>query len=187
MSVVSYMFGTEPPERMNGTLMETDVQAWLDQDDALVATIIRKHGWFIQYVAGGTCETPGCNCAEYATPPFAYTVGLFGLAHPELIILGVPQGTASGVLNTLGKRIRNGEPLMPGQLVEFDEWPHRIIPEEVPNPGEIAFAANRFYQRPDEASVPMLQLSYDDTQGRFPWEEGHLRPDLQPRPGTYTA
>ncbi len=43
--------------------------AWLDQRDARVARIIRKHGQFIQYVDGGRWSVP---------PTFAYTVGLHG-------------------------------------------------------------------------------------------------------------
>ena len=64
---------------------------------------------------------------------------------------------------------------------------NQVIPEEVPNPGEIVFEANRFYQRPNEASVPVLQLTYTDKNGRYPWDEGCLRPELQPRPGTWRA
>jgi hypothetical protein len=114
-------------------------------------------------------------------------VGLFGLGHPELLIFGVDPGTACGVLDDLGERVRGGEPLLPGITIEFDEWPHRIIPEVVPNPGDIVFFANIFYQRPDEASVPVLQLSYDDIEGRFPWEERYMAPEMQPRPGTFRA
>jgi hypothetical protein len=114
-------------------------------------------------------------------------VGLFGLAHPELLIFGVPPETAVGVLNTLGQRIRDGEALLPGRLITFEEWPHRIIPESVPNPGEIVLQSNRFYLRPDEYSVPVLQLSYDDSEGRFPWDEGYGAPEMQPRPGSFQA
>ena len=167
--------------------MEARIQAWSDQYDAAVAGAVRQHGWSIQYVGGGACSAPGCDCSESDGPPFAYTVGLFGLAHPELLIFGVPPETAAGVLNTLGERVRSGEALLPGRLITFDEWPHRIIPEEVPNPGEIVFQSNRFYLRPDEHSVPVLQLSYDDTEGRFPWDEGYAAPKMQPRPGSFQA
>jgi hypothetical protein len=159
----------------------------MDQDDARIAEYVRKYGWAVQYIGGNTCSRPGCNCPQSDEPPFAYTVGLFGMAHPELLILGVDPDTAVGVLDDLGHRIRRGEPLLPGQLVTFDRWPHRIIPEEVPNPGEILFMANTYYRRPSEYSVPALQLSYDDIEGRFPWEEGYAAPHLQPRPGTFTA
>lgn len=169
-------------------MTDTPTQAWLDQEDAHVAETIRRYGWFIQYVGGGSWSMPGCDCGDTDEgPPFAYTVGLFGLGHPELLILGVAAGTAAGVLNTLGERIRAGANLFPGELITFDEWPHRIVAEHVPNPGEIVFSANRHYQRPAEASVPVLQLSYDDAKGRFPWEAGCAAPAMQPRPGNFWA
>lgn len=167
--------------------MDARTQSWLDQEDARLATIIRQHGWFIQYVGGDSCSRPGCECSSSSEPAFAYTVGLFGLAHPELLIFGVPPDIASGVLNSLGTQVRDGEAILPGQLLTFDEWPHRVIPESVPDPGEIVFSANRYYQRPDEFSVPVLQLSYDDLSGKFPWEDGYAHPEMQPRPGTFRA
>ena len=164
-----------------------DTQAWIDQHDANIAAMIRRYGWYIAYVGGGECSCPGCDGGEVEEAPFAYTVGLFGLAHPELLIFGVGSETASGVLNSLGDRIREGDALLPGQLVTLDEWQRRIVPEVVPNPGEIVFDANRFYQRPHEASVAVLQLSYDDDAGRFPWDDGYAVPAMQPRPGTFRA
>jgi hypothetical protein len=166
--------------------MDLQTQAWLDQEDAHTAAMVRRYGWFIQYVLGSPVD-PGHGSDRVDGPPFAYTVGLFGLDHAELLIFGVPEETAAGVLNTLGKRIRAGAVLLPGQPVTFDDWPHRIIPEEVPNPDEIVFAANRFYHLPDGYSVPVLQLSYDDKAGRFPWETGYAAPAMQPRPGTFRA
>jgi hypothetical protein len=164
------------------------ITAWMDQDDAHVSAVIRKHGWFIQYVGGGLCSAPGCDCGdEDDGPPFAYTVGLFGLGHPELLIFGATAGTAAGVLNELSTRIKVGADLFPGQLLTFEQWPHRIVPEVVPNPGDVVLAANRHYQRPSETSVPVLQLSYDDTSGRFPWESDYAAPQMQPRPGTFRA
>ena len=165
-----------------------DTQAWIDQHDAHITKMVREHGWYIAYVGGGSCGRPDCDGEEDSDqPPFAYTVGLFGLAHPELLILGVDPEAASGVLNSLGRGIRADEVLLPGQMLTFEEWQHRIVPELVPNPGEIVFEANRFYQRPSEYSVEVLQLTYDDTEGRFPWEDGYATPELQPRPGTFTA
>ena len=167
--------------------MDSRTQSWIDQDEAWMADTIRRRGWAIQYVGGEECSRPGCDCPAGDEPPFAYTVGLFGLAHPELLIFGVPPAVAAGVLNDLGERVRGGEALLPGQLITFDNWPHRIVPEPVPNPGDIVFSANRFYCRPDEFSVPVLQLSYDDAEGRFPWDDGYAAPEMQPRPGTFTA
>ncbi len=167
--------------------MDGDQQAWLDQQDAHIAATIRRYGWYIAYIGGGFCDCAECGGADTDDPPFAYTVGLFGLAHPELLIFGVEPETAANVLNGLGSEVRAGEPVLAGQMLGFEEWRHRIVPESVPNPGEIVFEANRFYQRPAEHSVPVLQLSYDDTAGRFPWEDDYASPMLQPRPGMFQA
>jgi hypothetical protein len=45
-----------------------------------------------------------------------------------------------------------------------------VVPEEVPNPGEIVLGAYRFYEKRPDESLPVLQLSYPDAAGRFPWE-----------------
>lgn len=165
-----------------------DTQAWIDQENAHMAAMVRRHGWFIQYVGGDRCARPGCDCndLESGNTPFAYTVGMFGLAHPELLIFGVTPDEAVMILNDLGNRVRAGENLLPGCPVTVDRWPRRIIPEVVPNPGQIALAANYFYRRPEEYSVPVLQLSVDDDAGRFPWENGYAGPE-QPRPGSFQA
>jgi len=157
-------------------MTDAQMQAWLDQEDELVAQTSRKHGQFIQYVSGGDEEMP---------PMFGYTVGLFGLGHPELVACSLGTSTTVGVLNHLGARIRAGENLLPGMLLTFEDWTHRVTVETIPNPGEILFAANRHYQRPMEASVPAYQLTYDDLQGRFPWDPGYSNAaHCQPRPGS---
>jgi len=93
--------------------MDAATQAWLDQQDADLAATIRRRGWSIQYIGGDTCSAPGCNCPESDGPPFAYTVGLFGLRHPELLIFGVPPEIALGVLNALGRGIKAGNDHIP--------------------------------------------------------------------------
>lgn len=157
-------------------------QDWLDQKDRHVAETIRRHGCYIQYVTGCTCG----DCDE--PTPFAYTIGLFGLGHPELLVFGTDPHTAAGLLNALFARVGAGSDLTPGEIVTFPDWPHRVLVEECPNPGEIAFSANRHYRRPDAASVPVLQLTWDDRHGRFPWEAGYSVPaGVQPRPGAFRA
>ena len=170
-----------------GKEMDARTSAWLDQEDARITAIIRRSGWAITYVGGDTCSYPGCGCPPGDGPPFAYTTGLFGLGHPELLVFGVDPHTASHLLNELGSRVKSGDHLVDGVEIEFEDWPHKVIPEVVPNPGQIVFEANRFYKRPKKASVPVLQLTYDDLEGRYPWENGYSDPDLQPRPGTFQA
>jgi hypothetical protein len=158
---------------------DAQIQAWLDQEDTMVAQTIRKHGLFIAGVTGERDDWP---------PSFAYTVGLFGLGHPELVVLSMEADSACGLLNELGDRIRSGDNLVAGQLLTFDDWPHRIVVEELPNAGRVVLCANRHYQRPPEVSVPAYQLTYDDLHGRFPWDEGYANSEhLQPRPGTWAA
>ena len=158
---------------------DLSTEAWLDQEDQHTAQTIRRHRTYIQYVGGES---------DRRRAPFAYTVGLFGLGHPELLVVGVDMRTAGNLLNDLRDRIVAGRDLVPGELLTFAGWTHRVTVEHVPNPGEIAFAANRFYERPAEFSVPLLQLTYDDREGRFPWEDGYANPAwVQPRPGTFSA
>jgi hypothetical protein len=155
------------------------VIAWLDQEDKRTAQTIRRHGVYIQYVGGDP---------EHQHTSFAYTVGLFGIGHPELLVLGANPSTSSALLNEVAGRVRKGQDLAPGDLLVFDDWGHRVTVEAVPNPGEIVFSANRFYQRPSEASVAAFQLTYDDLGGRFPWEDGYARAEwIQPRPGGFAA
>jgi hypothetical protein len=165
--------------KRNPPMNDPQVAAWLDQEDARVAGLIRTHGWAIEYVMG--------DQARQQTS-IAYTVGLFGMGHPELVFLGGNPNDACSVLNDVGARVKAGEQFLPGMLITFDSWPHRLTVEEVPNPAAILFSANRHYGRPDEASVSALQLTHDDIEGRFPWDAGYSIPSwIQPRPGTYTA
>jgi hypothetical protein len=163
------------------------LDAWLDQEDARMVDTIRRHGWMIHYIGGATCCRPGCHPEPSEGPPFAYTTGLFGMGHPELLIVGVDTETAALVLNTLGHRIRRGENLMPGMIYRCEGWDHPIVPETVPNAGDILLWSNSFYSRPTEHSVPALQLTYDDDAGRFPWDPSYAAPEGQPRPGTFSA
>lgn len=161
------------------TTTDPSVQAWLDQEDRHTAQIIRKHGVYITYVIGEWSQRQ---------TSFAYTIGLFGMGHPEVLMFGLEAGTACAVMNDVADRVKAGDDLLVGATLAFPEWAHRVFVEEVPNPGQIAFGANRFYQRPDEASVPLLQLTYDDKNRRFPWEAGYSRPSwIQPRPGEFRA
>lgn len=65
--------------------METDEQltAWRDQHQAWQRDTIRRHGWAVTAVLGDDHE-----------PPFAYTVGLSGFGHPELVVFGLLQAVS---------------------------------------------------------------------------------------------
>ena len=161
--------------------MTQDAQtiAWLDQEDARLAHVVREHRWAVQYVHAG--EGSG-------EPAFAYTVGLFGLGHPELVVVGVDHELACGVLNEVAGMVLDGRDLVAGEVIRDDDGTPVLAVEELPNPGEVLFAANRFYQRPDEFSVPAYQLTWALPGGVFPWDDGYpCEDDRQPRPGTWRA
>lgn len=170
-------------------------RAWLDQEDRRTAEMIRRRGVYIQYVGGAECEC--CSPRNRAdrrrakretSAPFAYTVGLFGLGHPELAVVGLSARDAATVLNYLAACVRMGRELVPGEVIDSLEPGQRFLVEVVPNPGQIAFAANRHYQRPDAFSVELLQLTWSDSEGRFPGEPGCSIPTrVQPRPGRWRA
>ena len=50
--------------------LDPQTTAWLDQEDAHLAAVIREHRWAVQYVGPGDAPDQ---------PSFAYTIGLFGL------------------------------------------------------------------------------------------------------------
>ena len=161
--------------------MTTDPQitAWLDQEDAHTAQTIRAHGWAVQYVGEG--DEPG-------EPPFGYTIGLFGLGHPELVVVGLDCDLTHHLLQRVAGLVRDGRDLVSGELLEVGARVRRLVPEVCPTPGDVFLGANRFYLRPPQHSVPALQLTWCHDDGTFPWDPGWpCRPEYQPRPGTWSA
>ena len=153
--------------------------AWLDQEDAHLAQTIRTHRWAVQFVGPG--DEPG-------EPSFGYTVGLFGLGHPELVIVGLGCDNTHGMLQRVARMVAGGRDLVVGELLQWPDWGGLMVVEQLPNPGEILLAANRFYERPAEYSVPAYQLTWSHADGSFPWDDGcPCGPDCQPRPGTWRA
>jgi len=159
--------------------LDPQTTACLDQEDAHLARVIRQHRWAVQYVGSGEEDDEPC---------FGYTIGLFGLGHPELVLVGLGAGTTHGVLQRVAGEVSAGRDLVPGELIAWDDWPGLLYVEDSPNPGEVVLGANRFYQRPPEYSVPAFQLAWSHADGHFPWEDGYpCGPECQPRPGTWRA
>ena len=154
--------------------------AWLDQEDAHLAQAIRAHQWAVQYVGAG--DQPG-------EPPFGYTVGLYGLGHPELVVVGLDPASMHDILGRLAGEVRDGRDLVAGELIRWPDWSElRLTVEVLPHPGDVVLVANRFYQRPAEYSVPAYQLTWALPGRGFPWEDdGRVEPDVQPRPGEWRA
>lgn len=161
--------------------------AYFDQEDARISDQIRRYGVSIQMVGGGQCSVPGC-CSPASERPFAYTIGLFGIGHPELTVVGLDTPSSSRALNAAAKLVLDGGRIMPGVEMKVPGWAPRILPAEVPNPGEIAYNANGHYWRPAEYSVPLLQLMYPDRRGRFPTDPSYSGSRRrQPLPGEWDA
>lgn len=165
---------------------EIQLQQWLDQEDALMRDTVRRHGWAVQAVYGEGCwGSASCSCGQPrgVLPPFAYTIGLYGFGHPELLIYGLDECDASAVLNELGERVRRGGTLSPGELQTLDGWSHRVhlVPFRDDGDVPVLISAQRFYDSSRHEPVPALQCVWDDAHGRFPWDPGHdLPPGLQP-------
>jgi hypothetical protein len=158
---------------------DAQTQAWLDQEDAHLAQLIRAHRWAVQYVGPGD---------EPDEPPFGYTIGLFGLGHPELVVVGLGPENTHAILQRVAGQVAEGRDLVPGELLTFPDRPGGLVVEELPNPGEVVLGANRFYERPAEYSVPAYQLTWAHRDGRFPWDEDYAcGPECHPRPGTWRA
>ena len=161
--------------------MTTDPQttAWLDQEDAHLTQVIRAHRWAIQFVGAGE---------EADEPAFGYTVGLFGLGHPELVVVGLAGRTTHAILNRVAGIVAHGRDLLAGEWLASANREDHLVVEQCPNPGDVVLAANRYYQRPAEHSVPAYQLTWCHADGLFPWDDGYAcGPECQPRPGTWRA
>ena len=168
--------------------MDMQIRAWIDQDQAWLADTVRTHGWAIRYIGGDVSACPGCACeTDQRTHPSPTPSVSTGWITSELLILGVDPGTAGRVLDELGERVRSGVALLPGQLVTFEDWPRRVIRKTSPTRGRSCSTPTATTGGRRTAPVPALQLTYDDEEGRFPWDDGYATPELQPRPGTFTA
>ena len=78
--------------------MTTDPQttAWLDQEDAHLAALIRRARFAVQYVGPGDLSTE---------PAFGYTIGLFGLGHPELVVVGRGSSATHALLDAVAGEV----------------------------------------------------------------------------------
>ena len=159
-------------------MTDPQMTAFLDQEDAHTAQLVRRYRFTVTHV---------CRGDEEDDVSFAYTTGLFGLGHPELVVVGVGSQAAHAMLDAAAQMVVEGRDLLPGELLS---WPDRrgLVVEHLPNPGDVLFGANRFYARPDEFSVPAYQLAWPHADGTFPWDPGYpCPPGCQPRPGTWQA
>ena len=163
--------------------------AHFDQERRRTTEGIRRYGSWHTYVFEEPALELGPGTSDDAGwGAFCYTTGLYGVGHPELLVFSLDRRTSALLLNGLVDQVRRGRDLTPGEHVHVEAVGLTVLVETVPNPGEIVFAANEYWARPSEASVPVLQLTWADPGGRFPWQPGCAAPaSCQPRPGRFRA
>jgi Domain of unknown function (DUF4262) len=156
-------------------LPEPEILKWLLEERQRIERVIAEYGVFIQAVGGDTARR---------STVFAYTIGLREVGHPELLVLGLNVATMHGLLNEVARRIRSGDRLEPGNRLTFEQWSPQVIVEDLPNPENILFGVTDYYG----SAGPAYQLTYHDSRGRFPWDDGYAIPGwIQPRPGEFHA
>lgn len=123
-----------------------------------VCNTIDEHGLCVMYIFGDEGESN-----------FAYTVGLSDHAHPELFIRGLPQQVAHGVLNAVGRDIREtGLVLQPGLTITgYLDGGYPLCPALMTE--NEAYTAQRLYG----SDVEVLQLVMPDMSTNWPWEPGY--------------
>jgi hypothetical protein len=129
--------------------MDTRSRAQVDQQDAWQRDTIRRHGWAIRAVPG-----------DGEDPPFAYTVGLTGFGHPELILFATSPAAAATVLNGLGELVRAGRRLAAGEHVRLPGG--GAVLAGFPEAEHWLFAADDLYRLPGGPPVPALLVIPDD-------------------------
>jgi hypothetical protein len=118
---------------------------------------IREHGWHVMRIAEDD-EGPG----------FAYSIGL----DPELIVFGLRSDVMHSMINELGARLRSGERLAPGDVVEGLLVDAKCVLVEVERSQyrEYFGYALWYHKGP---SFRALQIVWPSkTTGALPWEDG---------------
>ena len=134
----------------------------MDRAFALARQNITAHGVHINWVGAGGGE-----------PSFAYTVGLAGRDHPELIVFGAGPNDSQWILNNFAFRVRDGVQRfdVPQVIEDFnDGYAAQLI--EVPDSSKHLTLANRMYRKGGAPPIRALQVVFPDKDHLWPWEEG---------------
>jgi Domain of unknown function (DUF4262) len=134
---------------------------------AQLQAMIDQHRWAVQAVLG---DGP-------AHPPFAYTVGLTALDHPELIVSGLDYIAAGHLLNELAERVTAGEQLQDGDWLPDLAGLPRVALVELSGRASQKFLvfANAYYEYVRHRPVRALQVVWSDGSGAMPWEPAGAR------------
>ena len=146
------------------------------QDDAQVLRdlrqVIDRFGWAVLHGGGSAPDDPR----------WSHTVGLTGLGHPEVIVVGLPFEAGETYLNLTGEAVRAGARFTPGtRTTALTDADSPVIFLHAEDTGRLS-VVEQYY-----GSVDALQLVWPDSTGALPWEAGHRNPPhaqplLGPRP-----
>ena len=138
-------------------------RAKVDDDRMLgdLRALIEQHGWAVRVVAPRVGEEG---------VPFAYTVGLTAMGHPEIVEQGLPNEVGHQFLNLVGAEVRAGRRFAASSIVrDLAEGDNPVAFIQVEDTSELT-AVELVY-----GVVNALQLVWSDSSGRLPWE-----PDFGP-------
>lgn len=119
---------------------------------------VREHGWHVTHVIG-----------DDDAPSFSYSVGLVvSYGYPEIILCGLPQEAAHGLIALIASRAADGEPMDPStpSTVVIRDYPCVFVEVTRENREEYALSACWLYGSSD---FPLYQLVWLSEQGVFPW------------------
>jgi hypothetical protein len=132
-------------------------------------------------------ETFGCEVMhikeEAAGPAWSFTIGVYDTcAKPEVIVVGLPEGTRHYLLNEAAKLLRDGVDLTAGRQGDiFSHVDCEFRPVEPKWVKHLMGWARWYYEGTE---FPVLQAIYPDKENRFPGDEGFdtnfQQPLLQP-------
>jgi hypothetical protein len=133
-----------------------------------IVDCVEKYGNFVLSVFGAE---------DGSSPPFSYSIGFAKtLGAPEVIVQGLPSGTAHPVINDLFSMCTDGLQLSDGLRIDGLLANYPCVARGVDESWitQSYFASALWYHRTqmNSALTDVVQLVWPDADGRFPWEEG---------------
>ncbi len=126
------------------------------------------------------------------SPQFSYSVGLFKTyKHPEIIVFGLDEDVAHGILNALARRIKAGEKFEAGTMDNKTVTGFDVLFEDVSAEGiRERMRSARWFN--GSVSFPAVQLFWPDENGIFPTDDKRAsdilkrtQPSLAPKRKTH--
>jgi hypothetical protein len=133
----------------------------LPAGDAKFLEIVEKFGWHVMTVAPRTGEEGDL---------FAYSTGLYySFGHPEILLFNLELDAFTGVINTIGQRVKAGEKFEAGPAYSgvFNGYPCTFRPVATTHYAEYVGFSLWFYEG---TGFPLLQGFWPDRLQHFPWE-----------------